>query len=56
MKIIQLVSSEDRTFRALLALGEDVAKMTEAANSVRAQYDAIAERHGLPPCTPGIPS
>ena len=31
-------------------------KMTEAANSVRAQYDAIAERHGLPPCTPGIPS
>lgn len=50
--ITQLDTSEDKTFRALLAIGEDVAAMCNAADSVRKQYDALAERHGLPPCAP----
>jgi hypothetical protein len=52
MKITHIDSSEDRTFRALLALGEDMAGLMAAADSIRLQYNALAERHGLPPCSP----
>jgi hypothetical protein len=50
--VIQIDSSEDKTFRALLALGEDMGKLTAAVDSIRLQYDALALRHGLPPCSP----
>ena len=52
MVITQFDSSEDKTARALLALGADVRQMIETAESVRRQYNALAERHGLSPCSP----
>jgi hypothetical protein len=50
--IVQFDSSEDKTARALLALGDDVRQLIETAESVRLQYNALAERHGLSPCLP----
>jgi hypothetical protein len=55
MTITQIDTAKDKTFRALLALGEDMASLVAAAESIRLQYNALAERHGLSPCLP-IPS
>jgi hypothetical protein len=56
MTITQLDTSKDKTMRALLALGEDMAALMATADSIRLQYNALAQRHGLPPCSPVIPS
>jgi hypothetical protein len=53
--IIQFDSADDKTARSLMALGEDMASLMATADSIRLQYNALAERHGLPPCAP-IPS
>jgi hypothetical protein len=53
--VINFDSSKDMTFRALLALSEDMASLMAAAESIRLQYNALCERHGLPLCVP-IPS
>jgi hypothetical protein len=38
---------KDQTARALLALANDVAKLTETVERVRAQFEALAKRHGI---------
>jgi hypothetical protein len=50
--IAKIDSSEDKTFRALLALQDDMTFLGTIWERVRLQYNALAERHGLPPRTP----
>jgi hypothetical protein len=54
--IIEFDSSEEMTFRALLVLREDVITMCNTVEGVRLQCNALFERHGLSPCSPGSPS
>jgi hypothetical protein len=45
--VIKIDSSEDKTFRALLALQDDMTVIGETWERIRAQYIAMCERHGL---------
>jgi hypothetical protein len=44
-----IATDHDATARALLALGEDVRQLTETAERIRVQYEALAKRHGIAP-------
>jgi hypothetical protein len=47
--IIEFDSDEDRTFRALLAMRSDVIAVGDVWERIRAQFNALATRHGLSP-------
>jgi hypothetical protein len=54
--VVQFDSANEKTARALMCLGADVTTACNTVERMRLQYNALAERHGLPPCPPGIPS
>jgi hypothetical protein len=54
--VIKIDSDSDKTARALLALQHDMTVLGSTWERIRLQYNALAERHGLSPCSPGSPS
>jgi hypothetical protein len=42
-----LTSKDNQTARALLAMRDDIAVLTETAERIRVQYAALALRHGV---------
>ena len=47
--IIEFDSSEEQTFRAVLAMRSDMVTIGDVWENMRLQFNALAERHGVSP-------